>query len=204
MLSMDGRAHASRGFSVVELVIALSIGGLLLLAGLPSFQTWLQNAQIRNAAESIQNGIQRARIEAVRSNQNVRFTLVSLGDARRMDASCAASSAGRSWVVSLDAPDGECGDAPSATAAPRIIETHAAGDGHLGAVVEARAADGTAASSLVFNGFGRLAGASPIATVALSGTGDDHRALRIVVSSAGAVRLCDPAVEADDLRSCPE
>lgn len=201
---MARQGRCSRGFSVIELTIALSIGGLLLLVGLPSFQVWLQNVQIRNAAESIQNGIQRARMEAVRSNQNVRFTLVSLTDARNMDSSCAASSAGRSWVVSLDAPDGECGDAPSTTTAPRIIETHAAGDGNLAAVVEARAADGSAASSLIFNGFGRLTGASPIATVALSGAGDDPRALRIVISGGGGVRLCDPAVDADDLRSCPE
>lgn len=195
----------SRGFSVIELAIALTIAALLLMVGLPSFQTWLQNAQIRNAAESIQNGIQRARVEAVRSNQNVRFTLVSLADARNMDSSCAASASGRSWVVSIDAPDGSCGNAPSTTAAPRIIETHAGGDGGLNAVVAAAAADGSAATTLVFNGFGRLSGASPIAMVNLSSASDgDYRSLRIVISNAGAVRLCDTAVDAGDPRSCPE
>lgn len=193
----------SQGFSLIEVAITLTIAALLMLFGLPSFQTWLQNTQIRNAAESIQNGIQRSRMEAVRSNQNVRFTLVSLTDARTMDSSCRGSAQAGSWVVSLDAPDGACNAAPGTATAPRIIETHAAGDGNLGAVVDARAADGTAATTLTFNGFGRLTGANPISTIGLSSTASgDYRLLRVVVTTAGAVRLCDPAATPSDPRSC--
>lgn len=192
-----------RGFSLIEVAITLTIAALLMMAGLPSFQTWLQNTQIRNAAESIQNGIQRARMEAVRGNRNVRFTLVSLDDARNMDASCAASAAGSSWVISLDAPDGDCDAAPDGATAPRIIETHAAGDGHLSALIEATASSGAAASTLTFNGFGRLMGADPISVVGISSVASGtYRNLRVTVSAAGGVRLCDPAVGADDPRSC--
>jgi type IV fimbrial biogenesis protein FimT len=192
-----------QGFSLIEVAITLTIAALLVLFGLPSFQAWLQNTQIRNAAESIQNGIARARMEAVRSNQNVRFTLVSLTDPRNMDSSCAASAAGRSWVVSLDAPDGECDEAPDTTTAPRIIETHAAGDGNLSTVVDAKDADGAAATTLTFNGFGRLTGAKPISTIGLSSAvSGDYRVLRVAVTPAGAVRLCDPAVDSSDPRSC--
>lgn len=195
--------RGSRGFSMIEIAITLTIAALLMLFGLPSFQAWLQNTQIRNAAESIQNGISRARMEAVRSNQNVRFTLVSLTDARNMDSSCAASAVGSSWVVSLDVPDGECDEEPGSAAAPRIIETHAAGDGNLGAAVDAKDADGSAAATLTFNGFGRLTGVKPISTIDLaSAASGDYRLLRVVVTPAGAVRLCDPAVDAIDPRSC--
>lgn len=193
----------SRGFSLIEVAITLTVAALLMLFGLPSFQAWLQNTQIRNAAESIQNGIQRARMEAVRSNQNVRFTLVSLTDARNMDTSCAASAVGRSWVVSLDVPDGKCNVTPSPVDEPRIIEKHAAGDGNLGAVIGAKDAAGNPAASLTFNGFGRLTGANPISTIGLSSAASgDYRLLRVVVTTAGAVRLCDPAVDASDPRSC--
>lgn len=192
-----------RGFSLIEVAITLTIAALLLMVSLPSFQTWLQNTQIRNAAESIQNGIQRARMEAVRGNRNVRFTLVTLDDARNMDSSCVASAAGGSWVISLDAPDGACDGEPEAPTAPRIIETHAAGDGNLSALIAATATSGTAASTLSFNGFGRLTGPDPISVVDVSSVASGtYRNLRVAVSAAGAVRLCDPAVGADDPRSC--
>lgn len=204
MLKSRGRARRQRGFSIIEVAVTLTIAALLLMFGLPDFQTWLLNTQIRNAAESIQNGIQRARIEAVRGNHDVRFTLVTLTDARIMDSSCAASAAGRSWVVSRDAPGGNCNVAPSVATAPRIFETHAAGDGNLNSVVAATDASGNAASTLTFNGFGRVAGVNPISTIALSSAASGtFRNLRIAISPAGAVRLCDPAVtDSTDPRRC--
>lgn len=63
------------GFSLIELMIGISILAILLGLALPSFQTWLKNIQIRNAAESITNGLQRARSEAVALNTNVAFVL---------------------------------------------------------------------------------------------------------------------------------
>jgi type IV fimbrial biogenesis protein FimT len=45
------------------------------MGGLPSFAAWIQNTQIRTAAESFQNGLQFARAEAVRRNANVQLVL---------------------------------------------------------------------------------------------------------------------------------
>lgn len=56
-------------------MIAIAILALSVALGVPSYRTWIQNTQIRNAAESIQNGLQRARAEAVKRNTNVAFTL---------------------------------------------------------------------------------------------------------------------------------
>lgn len=191
---------------MIELAITLSVLGLLLALGLPSFQNWLMNTQIRNAAESISVGIQRARNEAVRLNQNVRFTLVSLNDPKTMDDSCAASAAAGSWVISLDDPAAQCAAAPSATTAPRIVEKRAAGDGGLSAAVAALAADNaTAASTVTFNGFGRTVDADPLARVDVASTASgNYRALRVLVSTGGAVRMCDPGVTDNaDPRRCP-
>ena len=69
--------HKTRpdGFTLIELMIALAIFGIVLSLGMPSYRTWVQNTQIRNAAESIQNGIQKARAEAVKRNTSIEFVL---------------------------------------------------------------------------------------------------------------------------------
>lgn len=202
---MAARVDRMRGISLIELMITVTILAVLVVLGLPSFQTWLQNTQIRNAAESISAGIQRARMEAVRRNQNVRFTLVTLTDAKTMDNSCAASAAGGSWVISLDDPASNCAAAASDASAPRIVDKRAAGDASLSAAVSAVAEDGaTAASTLIFNGFGRVTAAGQIARVDVGSTASgSYRTLRVEVSAGGAVRVCDPGVsDSADPRKC--
>ena len=41
------------GFSLIELMIGLAIAALLVVLAMPSYSTWVADAQIRNAAESI-------------------------------------------------------------------------------------------------------------------------------------------------------
>jgi type IV fimbrial biogenesis protein FimT len=63
----------SRGFTMVELLIAMVIVALLLLLAVPTFAEFMRNARIRNTADSIAGGIRLAQTEAVRRNQNVEF-----------------------------------------------------------------------------------------------------------------------------------
>ena len=195
-----------RGLTLVELVVTISILAFLLLAAAPSMATWMGNTQIRNVASAIQSGLQRARSEAVRRNEPVQFTLVSLLDSAVMDNSCANSAAGVSWVVSLDSPTGHCAQAASETTAPRIVDKHAGGAGRKNVLVKATQADGvTAASSVTFNAFGRVLSAASIGIIDVDNVdpGADYRALRLVVDLGGTVRMCEPKVTAaDDPRRC--
>lgn len=191
---------AARGMTLVELSIGLVIVGLLMFMGLPSFSAWLQGSQIRNAAEAIQNGLQLARAEAVRRNTTVRFQLTDT-----MTNACAASASGGNWVVSLDDPSGACAAAASEAVAPRIIQARPAAEGSLNAVV---AAD---QSAIVFSGAGRV---TPVPAAAINinvtnptggtcvASGGTMRCLRVVVSTAGQVRMCDPALASTDPRGC--
>ena len=63
------------GFTLIELMIGLAIGAILLVLALPGYSTWIADAQIRNAAESIASGLRYAQAEAIRQNSTVQFVL---------------------------------------------------------------------------------------------------------------------------------
>lgn len=192
---LSPHAGRQRGVTLIELAVALSVFGLTLAALLPEVGAWMTTMRIRSAADALQNGLQTARMEALRRNASVRFELVSASGGRLTDA-CAAASTSASWVVSLDAPDGACSAAPSPTptAKPRLLAKYAASDA---AKVSVKA-DG---SHVVFNAFGQVDAANTdLSTVALSLS--SGRSLQIQVNGGGRIRLCDPNVADSDSRSC--
>ncbi len=202
----------SQGFSLVELLVVMAVLALLLAMGLPNFQTWLRNVQIRNAAESLQNGLQFARMEALRRNERVSFWMVATTDPKVLDDSCARSGSGLSWVVGRDDPAAACAAAASESAVPRILQKKAGGEGGGSVLVDASGAAGNASSCATFNGFGQVeavcadAGASePIVRVIFSAAqvDPDSRSLEVRLGAGGAIRMCDPAVTAAaDPRFC--
>jgi type IV fimbrial biogenesis protein FimT len=193
-----------RGFTLVELVVTIAVLALILALAMPSIGTWMDNTRIRNTAESLQNGLLAARGEAIRRNQNISFFLVSSNDSGAIDNTCALSSESGSWVVSVSSPAGKCGSAPSTTVAPMIAETRAVSDGGSGAKVTANS------DTVTFNSFGRVVGAAAggINRIDINGPLDGvrYRNLRLTVTPAGAVRMCDPNVPTTattDPRVCP-
>jgi type IV fimbrial biogenesis protein FimT len=196
---------AQRGVTLIELVVVFVVLGLLVLAAAPSIGAWIGNTNVRNTAQSIHAGLNRARAEAVRSNRSVRFSLMSTTDTAVLDNSCALAAAGASWVVSINDPSGACAAAPSETAAPMIVEKAAGGAGGRRVVVAATDAAGVAANTVTFNAFGRVADATPIATIAIDNEvlGADYRRLQILVGTGGVIRMCDLGVtNVNDPRKC--
>jgi len=194
---------AQRGVTLVELAIGLAIAGVLLALALPNFTLFLQNTQIKNAAETTIAGIQLARNEAVRRNATVRFQLVD-----NLTAACAASTTSLSWVVSQDDPAGLCATPPSDTTAPRIVQVSSAQEGSRNVTVTV-----TGGSMLAFNALGRPAagGLTRIDLRNPTGGACEHedlvngvmRCLRIEISAGGGARACDPKViVATDPRRC--
>lgn len=198
------RIHS--GFTLIELMVTVALVGVLLLSVMPSISVWLRNTQIRNTADSIEAGLQKARIEAVRRNKNVQFSLVSLSTNTLMDNSCALSSGAGSWVVSLVDPSGACGAVVSDTVSPFIIDSHAVGDGGKAVAVAAQDANGNGASTVVFDALGRAVSVNPIAKVVVSDAAGTSGAvtLQVNVGANGSVRVCnpDPSITAGDPRYC--
>lgn len=196
----------NRGFTLIEMAVVMAVLALLLFAAVPSFTTALANTRIRNTTESLQNGLQLARGEAVRRNQNVSFWLVSSNEPSALDNSCTLSNTSGSWVVSINSPEGHCANAPSTTSSPMIVNGRPVGDGGGNVSVTALQSDGASAGTQVtFNGFGRIANTDAISQIDIDGpnTDGEYRALRVSITSAGLVRMCDPAVtNANDPRKC--
>lgn len=65
----------NQGVTLIELIVGIAIISIITSIAVPSFQSMLLNSQIRNAAESVANGLQKARGEAVSRNTNVTFVL---------------------------------------------------------------------------------------------------------------------------------
>ena len=57
--------QSSRGFTVLELVVTVTLLGLLLALALPSFAAWSRNARARTTADALQTGMRLAQAEAV-------------------------------------------------------------------------------------------------------------------------------------------
>lgn len=206
------RAHRQHGFSIIEVMVAITLAALLLALGAPSFVTGMQNRQIRTAADAIQNGLMQARTEALRRNRNVKFQLTSPQG---------------SWSVGCESPDATLINGEQAC--PAVVQARDANEGTNKAQVdptEIVQSTGASAGTTTFSGSGNLtftplgrvttSGASPtlgagnvaIYTVSnpTSGTcvtaGGEMRCLAVRVTAAGQIRMCDPAVGAGDARAC--
>lgn len=88
--------YGRNGFSLVEMMIVVSILAIIAAAAVPSFTEWIANTKTRSVAEAIQNGLQLAQGEAVKRGVQVQFVLTN---AAPITKGVAASTTGKNWVI---------------------------------------------------------------------------------------------------------
>ncbi|MCB5190745.1 GspH/FimT family pseudopilin [Methylobacillus arboreus] len=165
------------GFTLVELVVTLTLMAILLAVAVPSFREMLLNFQIRAAAEGLNTGLQLARAEAIRRNTNVVFTL----------SNNATWTIGCQVVVADDDNDGvdDC---------PAVIQSKPDTEGAVAVSVEVVPAG---ANTVTFNGLGRVTfnndGSNVVREIDIDASEGNGRNLRILVRG-GSVHFCDPNV----------
>jgi type IV fimbrial biogenesis protein FimT len=171
------RRSPQAGFTLVEMMVAIAVFALLVLAALPEFRAWMQNTQIRTAAEGILNGLQFARAEAVRRNVTVELEMVGVSG----------------WNARI-------------ASSGQVIQSRASGEGSGSAAVTIKP-DGAVKTTFNGLGrqVSNLDGSALITHMKVDSTAipaAQTRELCIMVGSGGVVRMCDPQVAAGDSRAC--
>ena len=155
----------SLGFSIVELMIGITVMAILLSVAVPSFQTMMQNTQVRNAAEAISNGLQRARAEAVARNTHVVFTL----------------GVNTAWTISIES-----------TAA--VIESRSANEGSANVTVTFAPVGAGAVTFNNLGGVVANADGSTSFTQFNFTAAGASKNLRVTIGAGGNAKMCDPSL----------
>jgi len=205
-----------RGFSLIELAVVLAVVAILYRIAAPSFGAWISNTQTRTAAESIQNGLQLARAEAIRRNRSVIFWLTAQGTGGA-DWMVACSP---KWVAGAGAVPENPGDCPgptsTTTGAPAFtttapvnwIQYHTASAQQTPQVQVATLPGGS--YLVTFNSLGMESlnnddTSAPMTEIDItnpSAPAATARPLRVTING-GSIRLCDPNLTlANDPRGC--
>lgn len=194
---------AARGFTLIELAVTLVILGILMMYGIQSYSEWIANTRLRTTAEILSEGLSRARNEAIKRNRLVSIYLVD-----NLSSGCALSASGTSWVVGLTSPVGGCDVAVSDTVTPFIVDKRSGTEMTSGVTVAATSSTGAAATTVVFNGLGRMVttGTTPITQINIDSStlaASKSRDLRIVLTTGGMIKMCDPSITVTtDPRKC--
>lgn len=212
----------SAGFTIVELLVTLTIAAILAGLAYPSFTGYMNNLAIRNTGEGLLVAAQTARGEAIRSNNTAVLQIVD-----SLDNGCSATPDGRFWVVSHCSAEGKCGQDidkvnPPPTAGCTEASVRILAKGALDSDPDLQV--DLANPMLCYSSLGRI---NPNAVNCPEGTLDPAaavsgrvevnvthnlgacipsggmRCLRLTVNLGGESRLCDPSVTApNDPRKC--
>ena len=184
-----------RGFTLVELLITVTILGVLLALGVPEFNNFMGNTRLRSAAESFSTSLQVAKSAAASRNRPVELVLTNTPDPASLAVAVGVAPAA-GWMV-------RAADRSVFIEGKNLIE------GGRGGV--ATVSVNSAVTSVTFTALGgtTLANAATFAfTNPAAGTCANAlppgpmRCLNVIVSTTGRIKLCDPAVAAPDNRAC--
>lgn len=157
------------GFTVLELLVTLTVAATLLLTGLPSFQKFTQRQQMKAAVNGLQHALLLARSEAVHRNGPV---VACPGNAA--DGCSDARDWSRGWIVFPDPND----DRQRQTGESLLLE------GQLPGKLSIASSRGR--TSIRFLGDGSTPGSN--ARIGFCGAGGPPHARKLVISNVGRIR----------------
>jgi type IV fimbrial biogenesis protein FimT len=170
------RPALQTGISLVEVMVVVFIVGMLIAFGIPSFQVWVQNSQIRTAGEAIINGLQTTKNEAIRRNSCMQITMTGKGGWAINP--CSDPLQDPPYQQRSAAEGSSNADVGRQPPTSTIVSFNA-----LGRVVSPNPSDGSDAIT-------RIDVCNPTMTGSQAG---ETRPLRIAIPPGGTIRMCDPS-----------
>ena len=191
--------HRSTGFTLIEVLTVMVIASIMFALAFPIIGTWLKNNQIRTVAESVQNGLRFAQVQAVTLNQETEFILAN--NPPPGTTVQPAVSPSNSWFsATLTTINGTAN--LDTNVSPTGLQIGALGNVASGIQI-------AGPTAICFNSFGRMTGNSstgsgascpvPSASNALytytisAPSTASARVLNVTLNISGQVRICDPA-----------
>jgi type IV fimbrial biogenesis protein FimT len=176
-------AVSGRGFTLVELLVTISIAAILCSVAVPNLAAFQRNAELRSAASGFFSAVQLARAEAMKRGFNTYMVPTS-------DAGWAGG-----WIVFADLNGNQVFDPDDGAAVlnsgalPATVNIAAPANG------VSQFTDGNA-RYIRFNGAGfpqTKGGAMGGGAIEFGINGHSEPRRRVVVNSVGRARMCDPA-----------
>ena len=175
MLVPRRTGRATRGFTLVELIVSLAVAAILLFAGVPAYQQWLGQYRLDNQAQFLAGAFNEARSEAIK--RNLRVTLCKTRDGKTCDDDARWE---QGWIMFVDRnQNGE----------PDEDEPVLRTEGPTQAQVSVRG-NAPVANYVSFTSLGHarmLSGALQMGTVRLCLAGFD--AVKVVLANGGRARI---------------
>jgi type IV fimbrial biogenesis protein FimT len=193
---LSTRTQSESGFTLIEMIVTLTIFAILVMLAVPTMKDWIANTKIRSLADTLQNGMRLAQSESLRRSRQVVFALTNSTNPQSdfTAGTLTAASNGSSWVI-VTIPAMVDGSESAAYVGSGVITS-------AGSPV---AIAGPAA--VCFNSIGRLVTNSSTGvsggacTYAASGTPPKYqyqvtlaggRQMNVQLFLGGQVHLCDP------------
>jgi prepilin-type N-terminal cleavage/methylation domain-containing protein len=94
---MRNKEPDNKGFTILEMVVAIAIAAILAGFALPSFVSWQNSSRLRGAAVNLVGDLEMAKIRAIRENSQVVAQFSSEGYTIFVDNGAGGGTAG-DWV----------------------------------------------------------------------------------------------------------
>ncbi|MCL2591592.1 MAG: prepilin-type N-terminal cleavage/methylation domain-containing protein [Betaproteobacteria bacterium] len=201
---MKTNRHFSQGLTLIELMVVIAVIVVSLLLSIPSISGYLDERKIRNVAESLYYGMQKARTVAVNTNDPTELVW-----------------SGKVWQVwRIDTVTGGYkSDDPKVPTPPKAVEIFnwdTGGDHDWSSVVVTTVPASSQATVTFSGGDGRLefpdpSGAlmpnayltqMPPSRFVVTGRLANSRPMWVTIGVGGGIRVCDPQLPTSDPKGC--